>query len=477
MPPHRILHTTAFRLAASYVTVFAMAVAVLGAVTYFVTVGALERQLDSRISRETNALRAVYDTRGVPGLLSTVVKHEASHPNGALDYAVIVGTNKRAGHLTKWPAVRGWSKLAYPEQDGDIGARLFLVSDLGRELTLVVAADPEQIDEVKQAILDGFLSAFGAVLLLGSIGAIVLSLALLKRVDVIRRTADAIIAGDLSRRIPLQGTGDDFDRLSWTLNNMLDRIDELMESLREVSAHIAHDLKTPLARLRQRLEAAQREASGERQAEVEAAIAQVDGILATFSALLRIAQIESGTRRAGFTSVDLREIVATVVEAFAPVAEDTGHALTTDIVPGVWAIGDRELLTQMFANLLENAISHTPKGTRIAVALSQKDGRAIATVSDQGPGVPAAERERIFRRFHRLEQSQATAGSGLGLSLVKAVAEIHAITLVAEDAGPGLRITLEFPPGAQPGLTPGAALTKTEKPGRSQCASPPQTTP
>lgn len=473
MPRHRILHTTAFRLAAGYVAVFAMAVAALGAVTYFVTVGALERQIDSRISREMNALRAVYDTRGLPALLSTVGKHEASHPNGALDYAVIAGTTKRAGGLTKWPTASGWSRLAYPERDGDIGARLFLTSHLGRYLTLVVAADPEQVDQVKQAILDGFVSAFGAVLLLGSIGAIALSLTLLKRVDVIRRTADAIIAGDLSRRIPLRGTGDDFDRLSWTLNSMLDRISELMESLREVSAHIAHDLKTPLARLRQRLEDAQLHASGGRQADVEAAIAQVDDILATFSALLRIAQIESGTRRAGFALLNLSEVLTTVIEAFAPAAEDTEHALTADIAPGVLALGDRELLTQMFANLVENAIHHTPAGTRITVTLSEKDGRAIATILDNGPGVPAAERERIFLRFHRLAPSRAVAGSGLGLSLVKAVAEIHSAALVAEDANPGLRITLEFPPGSQPGLTPGAALTKTEKAGRSQCTSPP----
>jgi signal transduction histidine kinase len=467
VPPHRILHTTAFRLAASYVTVFAMAVAALGAVTYFVTVGALELQLDGRISRETGALSSVYDTRGLPGLLSAVRKHETSHPNGALDYAVVVDATKRAGRLTKWPSARGWSDLAYPEQDGDIGKRRYLVSDLGRGLTLVVAADPEQIDEVEQAILDGFLSAFGAVLLLGSIGAIALSLALLKRVEVIRRTADAIIAGDLGRRIPLRGTGDDFDRLSWTLNSMLDRIGELMESLREVSAHIAHDLKTPLARLRQRLEAAQARASGDAQVEVEAAMAQADDILATFSALLRIAQIESGTRRAGFAALDLSEILATVVEAFAPAAEDTGHPLTTDIAPGVCVVGDRELLTQTFANLVENAIRHTPTGTRIAVALGQKDGRAIATVSDDGPGVPTAERERIFHRFHRLEESRAVTGSGLGLSLVKAVAEIHAVTLAAEDAGPGLRITLEFPPGVEPGPASGVTLTKTEKAGRS----------
>ena len=459
MRPHRILQTTAFRLAATYVVVFAAAVAALGAATYFVTTGALERELDARISREMASLQAAYRHGGVPRLMASVHAHETSHPNGALDYAVVVGGQKRAGRLRKWPSAPGWSELAYGESDGDVGRRRYLVRDLGGGTTLAVAADPEQVDEITQAILGGFLSAFGAVLVLGILGGLALSVALLKRVEAIRRTADAIIAGDLSRRVPVRGTGDDFDRLSQTLNRMLDRITELMESLREVSAHIAHDLKTPLARLRHRLEAAQLQPPDQRQPALEAAVSHVDDILATFSALLRIAQIEAGTRRAAFATVDLSDVFGTVAEAFAPAAEDAGQVLVADIAPGLFVSGDRELLTQMFANLIENAVRHTPAGTRIALTLERAGPAIVASIRDSGPGVPAAERERIFHRFHRLAQSQAVPGSGLGLSLVKAVADIHAIALSLDDAQPGLSITLRFPVQDQP---PGAAFMTTK---------------
>ncbi|HEU5017705.1 MAG TPA: HAMP domain-containing sensor histidine kinase [Pseudolabrys sp.] len=463
MRRHSVFQTTVFRLAVIYVAGFALAVAALGVATYLVTAGALERRLDARISREMKSLQADYRAGGLQRLLASVSKHEALHPNGALDYAVLVGGQKRGGHLNEWPSSPGWSDLAYNEAEGDVGRRRFLVAHLGQNLSLVVAADPEDVDEVTQAIFDGFLSAFGAVLVLGIVGGLALSLALLKRVETIRRTADAIIAGDLTRRIPLRGAGDDFDRLSQTLNRMLDRIAELMESLREVSAHIAHDLKTPLAHLRQRLETARAQPPGPRDAALDAAVADANDILVTFEALLRIAQIESGTRRAGFAAVDLSGLVNTVVDAFTPAAEDSGHILQTDIAPALTVFGDRELLTQTFANLIENAVRHTPAGTRIAISLKAEHGAVSATVADNGPGVPDAERERIFHRFHRLERSHPVAGSGLGLSLVKAVADIHSAVLTVEDAEPGLRIALRFPPEPQSKRMPGAARTAAGK--------------
>jgi signal transduction histidine kinase len=225
-----------------------------------------------------------------------------------------------------------------------------------------------------------------------------------------------------------------------------------LESLREVSANIAHDLKTPLARLRQRLEAAQTQSPDDREAVLEASTAHVDEILATFSALLRIAQIEAGTRRAGFTVVDLSDVFATVAEAFAPAAEDAGQILTASITPDLHVRGDRELLTQMLAKLVENAIRHTPAGTRIELTLGHDNGtilgaitdNILGAITDNGPGVPAEERERIFHRFHRLESSRGVAGSGLGLSLVKAVADIHGVAITAGDALPGLRVTMRF---------------------------------
>jgi signal transduction histidine kinase len=243
----------------------------------------------------------------------------------------------------------------------------------------------------------------------------------------------------------VRGTGDDFDRLSQTLNQMLDRIGELMASLREVSANIAHDLKTPLARLRQRLEVAQARPGGADRHALEDAVAQVNEILSTFEALLRIAQIEAGTRRAGFARVDLSEVFATIADAFAPAAEDAGKRLTATIAPDLAFIGDRELITQMLANTVDNAIRHTGSGTRIAIALHRDATGIIGCISDNGPGVPAEERDRIFERFRRLPQSRTVPGSGLGLSLVKAVADIHGIALAVEDAKPGLRLVMRFP--------------------------------
>ena len=345
------------------------------------------------------------------------------------------------------PARAGWSDMKVEESDGDIGHLRVLTTALpvdgGR---VAVAADREDVEEVEGAILDGFASAFGGVVILGIAGGIALSLAFLKRVETIRRTAEAIIAGDLSQRIPMRGTRDDLDRLSQTLNEMLDRIVELMGSLQQVSADIAHDLKTPLARLRQRFELARSETCSfwTDHSLAEAAVGNIDEILATFDALLRIAQIEAGTRRSGFREFDLSDLFNTVVDAFAPSAEESGQSLIGRIAPDIRISGDPELLTQMLANLVENATRHTPSGTRIEVSLSKDRGRVVAAVSDNGPGVPASERKRIFRRLYRPERSRSTPGSGLGLSLVRAVADLHGISLEVLDAHPGLQIVMRF---------------------------------
>ncbi len=461
MNPPRVLRTATFRLAALYVVLFATSVIVLGAIVYLVTVGALERRLDARIAGEMTLLKSAFQAGGLARLDSEIRTHQRTQPAGALDYLVTgAGGERLAGDLPVVPTRLGWSNIARQESDGDVSHRRILMAALGDGVRLAIGADREQIEETKQDIFDGFASAFGAVVLLGSIGGIALSFALLKRVETIRRTADAIIAGDLTRRVPVGSANDDFDRLAQTLNRMLDRMAELMESLRQVSADIAHDLKTPLARLRQGLEATQSRAQSadEHHAAIQAAIAQVDDILGIFGALLRIAQIEAGTRRAGFRALDLSAVFADVVDAFAPAAEDAGKRIEAKIKPGIGFLGDRELLTQMLANLIENAIRHTPAGTRIEVALGRDPKRIVATVTDNGPGAPAEERERMFQRFYRLEHSRSTPGSGLGLSLVKAVADLHEIALAIRDAAPGLQVAMRFPEGRQLGAEPNIQL-------------------
>jgi signal transduction histidine kinase len=223
-----------------------------------------------------------------------------------------------------------------------------------------------------------------------------------------------------------------------------------MESLSQVSNDIAHALRTPLGRLRQKLEVA-RATSGEKSKctkTIDAALDETDNILDTFSALLRIAQIESGTRTAGFRELDVSKLFETVAEAFSAVAEDEGKTLTATIAPSVKFWGDGDLLSEMLANLLDNAIRHTPQGAHIEVSLVNHGSQLVASVADDGPGVPPAERERIFRRFYRAEGSISTAGTGLGLSLVAAVAELHGMKFTATDSMPGLCMTLTFERGA-----------------------------
>jgi signal transduction histidine kinase len=284
-----------------------------------------------------------------------------------------------------------------------------------------------------------------------------LSVATLHRVDAITRTANAIIEGDLSSRVPLRGTGDDLDRLAETLNRMLDRISGLLENLRQVSNDIAHDLRTPLTRLRNRLSSASTlEDPAERGRAVESAIVETDGILDTFTALLRIAQLESGTRKAGFRPVDLSLLMARLAEDYRPAAEDEGKSLAAAIQPGISTIGDKELLTHMVANLIDNAIQHTAAGTKILVTLASVESAPVVEVADDGVGVPEDEREKVFRRFYRLDRSRTTDGSGLGLAFVAAVAELHRVEIKMLDNSPGLRVRLQFPRPSAPISLPAA---------------------
>jgi signal transduction histidine kinase len=257
--------------------------------------------------------------------------------------------------------------------------------------------------------------------------------------------------GDLGRRIPLRGADDEFDHLAGSLNAMLDRIQALMKDLEQVSNDIAHDLRTPLARLRQKLEVAQDAATADAmRAALADSIADVDGILDTFAAILRIAQIGSGSRKANFARIDFSELLDGLVETYRVVAETKGQTLSDAIRRDLFVEGDRELLTQMVANLLENAINHTPPGVAIALEASRTTDGVRIVVADRGAGIPAAYRQKVFERFFRLEPSRSAHGNGLGLSLVAAIAELHGATVTLEDNHPGLRAVIAFSAAARP---------------------------
>jgi signal transduction histidine kinase len=271
----------------------------------------------------------------------------------------------------------------------------------------------------------------------------------LRRVEQVNRTAERVMRGNLSDRVPLKGTTDEFDQLAANLNNMLDQIERLMAGMREVSDNVAHDLRTPLARLRARLELsligsqdAKEPEEGAQTEAVRAAIDEADRLLATFNALLNIAEAESGARRSPAEPLDLAQTARAAAELYEPVAEEKGCALKLDVEPGIMIRGDRHLLSQAVANLLDNALKYG--GGEVKLSAHQHDGRAALEVSDTGPGIPETEREAVFDRFVRLEPSRSTPGNGLGLSLVRAVARLHNGTVALGDNHPGLKVRLEF---------------------------------
>jgi signal transduction histidine kinase len=304
----------------------------------------------------------------------------------------------------------------------------------------------ENLTMPRKLILQVFELSSAITLVLALAGGALMSGGLLRRIETISRTARDTMAGDFSRRIPLRGTGDEFDHLAASLNAMLERNAAAIESVRQVSNDIAHDLRTPLTRLRQRLETAQRWARSveEWRLAAQRCITDMDAILETFGGLLRIAQIESGMPVHRFAKVDLSELLRTLAEVYQPMAEEKEQLFTADIASGLTVWGDLQLLSQMIANVIENAMKHSPREASVGLAASESPSTITLTVSDNGPGIPAEERKRVFRRFYRLEGSRTTPGSGLGLSLVEAIAALHDVSIDLTDNAPGLRVTLRF---------------------------------
>jgi signal transduction histidine kinase len=444
----RALASISFRLSALYTLLFVVSVLALGVAVFIITRNALSDQLDSRVMGEARGLVDVYGEGGLPGLRQEVL--ERSRLPGRLDYGLIGPRGERLGGVLEAPAgaAAGFRTVHVHEPGEEVEEERLLVTPLAGGARLLVSDSVERNEEVLHVILQAFASTVLFILLLGGLGGFMLSRAFLSRIDIIGRTADGIITGDLSRRIPLDGRAEDeLSRLAATLNRMLDRIELLLESLRQVSNDIAHDLRTPLTRLRQRLEAAQTPPSPEAGAqELEGALAETDGLLATFEALLRIAQIEAGTRRAGFRPVDLTALARRVVEAYVPSAEDMGASLQLTEGGAAHIEGDSELLVQMLANLVENSLTHAGSAPAIGVAVvSSPGGGAQLSVQDNGAGIPPEARERVLERFYRLDQNRSTLGSGLGLALVRAIARLHDADISLIDAAPGLHVAVTFP--------------------------------
>jgi signal transduction histidine kinase len=311
---------------------------------------------------------------------------------------------------------------------------------LPNNVYLFVGLDMFQLRVMRDWISHSFAWGLAITMVLALAAGVLTSMGLLRRVEQVSLASRAIMAGDFTRRLKLRGSYGEFDHLVTSLNLMFERIETLMNELQQVSTNIAHDLKTPLTRLRQRLERAEHESPA-----ISACLQDVDQILETFSALLRIAQIETGARRAAFGPVDLSDALAIVVELYQPVAEENHQLLQCEIPPGLMVAGDRELLIQLFANLVENALRHTPPGTKISILSDTHGKNAEITVADTGPGIPAEARDRVTQRFYRMEVSRTTQGNGLGLAIAAAIAGLHGCELILKDHHPGLRASIILP--------------------------------
>lgn len=452
-----IAGTISFKLSALYLLLFLCSFLSIGITVYLLTYHTLEQQLRSSIEAEAGRLKTEYDSGGLSELKDEIDEVDGRGSHTRFEYGVIDRNGKlMAGSFTNFQPSAGWQTIKrtpfkksppYPPfAKGGKGDFYIKVMALPNNVWLGIGHDGEYIQNAGEAIIQAFTGGFVLVILLGAGGGLYLSGAFLKKIKSITKSTQAIIAGDLKHRLPVSKNRDELDNLALLLNQMLDKISSLIENIQQVSNDIAHDLRTPISHLKFRLEEAVKKnlSAGQHQERITYAIEEVDKILDTFSAMLRISQIESGSRRCGFKTVNLSDIVISVIDALYPVAEEQGKTIHVDIDRDVILTGDKELLTQLAFNLLDNAILHTPCNTQIKVSLRSSGTQTEFIVADNGPGIAEAYRLKVFQRFYRLEQSRTTPGNGLGLSIVAAIADLHEGTLRLFDNKPGLKIVLSL---------------------------------
>jgi len=450
----RLVRTQAFRIVLIYVALFAISVTALLAFTYWNTRRTMDAQADQIIEAEITGLSEQYQRLGWQGLYQ-IVTERAQHGGSAL-YILADGEHRSiTGNLTRWPSVTAdpgnYVEFDYerPISSGleTRRARGQILRLEGDNFYLLVAEDVHDRVTTQTLFTTTLPWTVGLILVLGLLGGLLMSQNMLRRLDAINRTSGEIIAGDLTRRVPMTGSADEFDVLAENLNRMLDRIERLMKGLREVTDSVAHDLRTPLNRLRNRLEEslARLTAQGGSAGEIERAIAETDKLIATFNALLLIAETDAGTGRSQMTVLELNGVAGDVAELYEPLAEEKGIALKLQRGGGAQVEGNRSLVAQALANLVDNAIKYTPPDGKVTISVAQAPEGVVLAVADTGPGIPSDDRSRVVERFVRLEASRNSPGTGLGLSLVAAVAHYHGTQLVLEDNAPGLKASLTFP--------------------------------
>lgn len=459
-----MLSTTAVRLSALYLGLFAVCAVALVFYVTAISEGMQRDRTQSAIAEELRIVAGAYRGGGVAGLVR-IIERRSRQP-GANLYAIAAPTGELiAGNIASLqPGVldaEGWSTIPFRYER--IGERadanhlaLAQVVFLPNSMRLMVGRDIGEREQVRGLVRQALVMAL-AIMFVGALAIwFLVGRRALRRIDHMSEASKKILAGDLSQRLPVNGSGDEFDRLSLSLNTMLGRIERLNEGLRQVSDNIAHDLKTPLTRLRNRAEAALADGGADAQSvALEQMIADSDQLIRTFNALLMISRVEAGSSTAQMSEIDLSGLAQDAAELYEPVAEEEGVKLTAEIAPGITIIGNRELLAQALSNLIDNAVKYVGDVAEpeIVVRLSRSGGPVRLAVVDNGPGVPANRREDVVKRFVRLDESRSKPGTGLGLSLVQAVAALHGGQLLLDDAlpedrdKPGLAAIMAMPGG------------------------------
>lgn len=448
----RFWGTVAFRLALGYGLIAIGSMSVISAALYFGTVGVLSRSTDAKIVSISSRLADHYAARGDNGLRQEIRQLLTDGIEQDTEVYLLVAPDgqKMIGNISGWtPASVPLDRLTDVEvlRYGRPSLSRLLPRLLPDHSILVVGRDMQDRREIEQLVWHALLAGGAVALLLAVGGAVLFRRQLERRVGAIRRTAREIEAGDLSRRIPISGVDDEFARLNRDINSMLDRIEHLMNGVRHISNAIAHDLRTPLGRIRTRLEEALRPGGSTMEVAESGrfAIQQVDELIHMLDNLLQIAEAESGARRQSFAPVQLSQVVSDVVELYDAAAEEAGITLLTEIDGDPLTLGDKNLLTSAVANLLDNALKYAGGGATVLVRAARERDTVSILIQDDGPGIPPAERPRVVERFYRLDRSRSLPGNGLGLSIVTAIASLHRGRLCLEDGVPGLIARIILP--------------------------------
>jgi signal transduction histidine kinase len=444
---NKTLRSSTLRLALLYIGLFGAAIFGLFGYVYLSTLSHLRERADQEIARESSLLIGAYRQGGRAVAIAAIEQRLSARPLDGWTYLLVDNSlAPLAGNLGRWPAAlqgdSGWTTFRSREEPrGTIRAEFQRLPDGSR---LLVGRDGG--DGFVDTITIGLVGAVALIILLAAAAGISTSRRSVSRIEAINATSREIMRSGLGKRIPRRGTDDEWDELADNLNSMLDRIEELVEANRQVSDNVAHDLRTPLTRMRGRLERAHDQPfdPGRHRIFLSDTIAELDGILSVFSSLLRISQIEAHDHRAGFRPVDLAVLAREVVELFDATAEENDVALDFPDCEPLAIAGDRDLLFDAFSNLLDNAIMHGGHGGAVTVTVGRVAGDAVVGIADRGPGIPPEERKHVLKRFYRLERSRKGPGSGLGLSLVTAVAHLHGASIAMTDNDPGLRVELRF---------------------------------